>query len=259
MSIRANRVSLALGGRTILRDVDLTVADGQTVGLIGPNGSGKSTLLRTIYRLHRPRSGTVLLDGQEVHRMPPRALARRIAVVTQDHEVPFDQTVWELTALGRLPHGGAWRGESATDRTVISTALERVGAAHLASRIFHTLSGGEKQRVLIARALAQQCDHLILDEPTNHLDVRYQLEMVELVAALGVTVLLSLHDLNLAAAHCDRIYLLADGTIRAAGTPEQVLTPALVRAHFGIDAAVTSHPVTGRTSCCFPASPSGRA
>jgi iron complex transport system ATP-binding protein len=240
-----------LGGRTVLDDAGLDVGDGEVVGLVGPNGSGKSTLLRAIYRLLRPRTGTVTLDGEDVHRMPTATLARRLAVVTQESDVPFDQTVWDLAGLGRLPHRGAWRRESAEDRVIVAAALEQVGAAHLAGRVFHTLSGGEKQRVLIARALAQQADHLILDEPTNHLDVRYQLDMVELVAGLGVTVLVTLHDLNLAAAYCDRVYLLAAGRVRGAGRPEEVLTPALVRAHFGVDATVTAHPATGRHQLLF--------
>lgn len=251
MSIHANGIHVALGGRTILREVSIGVDTGQVVGLVGPNGSGKSTLLRTIYRLHRPRSGAVTLDGHDVHRMPTHVLARRLAVVTQESDVPFDQTAWDLAALGRLPHRRTWRSESDTDRDIVATALAQVGAGHLAGRVFHTLSGGEKQRVLIARALAQQADHLILDEPTNHLDVRYQLEMVELVAGLGVTVLVTLHDLNLAAAYCDWLFLLADGHVRGHGPPEDVLTPASVRTHFGVDATVTRHPATGRHQLLF--------
>jgi iron complex transport system ATP-binding protein len=251
VSIHAYDVAVDLGGHTILDGVTIEVPDGEVVGLVGPNGGGKSTLLRTIYRLHRPRSGTVTLDGRDIHRMPAGALARRLAVVTQESELPFDQTVWELTALGRLPHRGAWQGDSRDDQDIIAAALEQVGAADFAGRIFHTLSGGEKQRVLIARALAQQADHLILDEPTNHLDVRYQLDMVELVAGLGITVLVTLHDLNLAAAYCDRLYLLADGRIQGAGRPDQVLAPGLLRAHFGVEAVPTTHPVTGRHQLLF--------
>lgn len=251
MSIHARDLHVTLGRHTILREVNIEVGDGRVVGLVGPNGGGKSTLLRTLYRLHRPRSGTVTLDGHDVHRMPTRLLARRLAVVTQESDVPFDQTAWDLAALGRLPHREAWRRESDTDRDIVASALAQVGADHLAGRVFHTLSGGEKQRVLIARALAQQADHLILDEPTNHLDVRYQLEMVELVAGLGVTVLLTLHDLNLAAAYCDRLYLLAGGHVHAHGPPEDVLTPAAMRTHFGVDATVTRHPATGRHQLLF--------
>lgn len=251
MSITVTGLSVELGGRRVISDIDLRVDDGSVTGLIGPNGGGKSTLLRAIYRTHRPTTGTVTLDEHDVHRMDGAALARRLAVVTQESDVPFEQTVWDLAALGRLPHRRGWRGESDTDREIIASALEQVGAAHLAGRVFHTLSGGEKQRVLIARALAQRADHLILDEPTNHLDVRYQLEMVDLIASLGVTVLVTLHDLNLASAHCDRLHLLADGTLHASGAPEHVLTPALTRRHFGVDTVTTTHPVTGAHQLLF--------
>ncbi|MEM3207927.1 MAG: ABC transporter ATP-binding protein [Halobacteria archaeon] len=246
MSIEVRDVSVELGGHRILESVSLRVEDGTFVGLLGPNGSGKSTLLRTIYRMHRPRSGEVALDGKSVHAMEPREVARRLAVVAQEASVEFDYSVWEMVMLGRAPHKAAFDPDNSEDHRLVAEALQRVGMERFAERSFPALSGGEKQRVLIARALAQQADHLLLDEPTNHLDVRYQLEVLELLSGLGVTVLAALHDLNLAAAYCDQAHILAGGKIYASGTPDEAIEPRVIRSVFGVDAALVTHPGNGR-------------
>ena len=246
MTIHVTDLRVDIGRRRILENVNLTVDTGEFVGVLGPNGSGKSTLLKTIYRVHRPRAGSVTLDGADVHALRPRQVAQRLAVVAQEESPQFDFSVWEMVLIGRTPHKQLVDRDSSEDHDAVADALAHVGASHLAERSVLSLSGGEKQRVLIARALAQNADHIILDEPTNHLDVRYQLEVLEVLAQLDVTVLAALHDLNLAAAYCHRLYLLVDGSVRAAGTPEQVLTPASVRAAFGVDAVVVAHPTTGR-------------
>jgi iron complex transport system ATP-binding protein len=245
VSLEVRGLSVDIGARRIVSEVDITVGDGRFVGLLGPNGSGKSTILKTIYRVHRPAAGRVLLDGSDLLAMPPKDAARRVAVVAQETIVEFDFTVFEMVMIGRTPHKKAFERDDHTDRAAATQAIERVGCAHLAARSFNTLSGGEKQRVLIARALTQGADHLILDEPTNHLDIRYQIEILELVAGLDVTVLAALHDLSLAALFCDSVYLLTDGHIVACGHPRTVITTETVRHAFGADVIIIDHPETG--------------
>ena len=245
MSLRLDGLSVDLTGRRIVTDISITVADGQFVGLLGPNGSGKSTILKTIYRVHRPAAGRVLLDGADLLAMRPRDAARRVAVVAQETVSEFDFTAAEIVMIGRTPHKQAFSRDTDEDRRAVTEAMERVGCEHLAHRSFNTLSGGEKQLVLIARALAQGADHLILDEPTNHLDIRYQLGILELVVGLGATVLAALHDLSLAALFCQTVHMLADGRIVAGGPPGTVITPAAIRTAYGADVLVIEHPETG--------------
>jgi iron complex transport system ATP-binding protein len=176
VSLQLDGLSVDLTGRRIVTDISITVADGQFVGLLGPNGSGKSTILKTIYRVHRPAAGRVLLDGADLLAMKPRDAARRVAVVAQETVSEFDFTAAEIVMIGRTPHKQAFSRDTDEDRRAVTEAMERVGCEHLAHRSFNTLSGGEKQLVLIARALAQGADHLILDEPTNHLDIRYRIQ-----------------------------------------------------------------------------------
>ena len=245
MSLRTAGLSVDIGGRRIVDDVDIAVPDGRFVGLLGPNGSGKSTILKAIYRVRRPSAGRVLLDGSDLLAMPHKAAARRVAVVAQETTVEFDFTVFEMVMIGRTPHKKAFERDGDGDRSIAMQAIERVGCADLVNRSFNTLSGGEKQRVLIARALTQGADHLILDEPTNHLDIRYQIEVLELVASLNVTVLAALHDLSLAALFCDAVYVLADGRIIADGPPRAVITAETVKRAYGADVLIVDHPETG--------------
>jgi iron complex transport system ATP-binding protein len=245
MSLELRDLRVDIGGRPIVSGISLRVPDGQFAGLLGPNGSGKSTILKAIYRVHRPAAGRILLDGADLLRLRARQAARRIAVVAQESPVEFGFTVTELVMIGRTPHKGPFDRDGARDREIVADAIARVGCAALAGRSFHTLSGGEKQRVLIARALAQQADHLILDEPTNHLDIRYQTEILELVAGLGVTVLAAVHDLSLAGLFCDAVHLLGEGRLAAAGPPAEVITPEVIRAVYGADVLVIGHPETG--------------
>ncbi|WP_344293601.1 ABC transporter ATP-binding protein, partial [Streptomyces synnematoformans] len=245
-ALRLESVTVAAGGRTLVDAVSLDVAPGEVVGLVGPNGAGKTTLLRTVYRAVRPTSGRVLLDGDDVRTLPGRRLARRLAAVLQETPGAFELTVYDVVAMGRTPHKRAFAGDDAADRAVIADCLAAVGAAELAGAPFDRLSGGEKQRVLIARALAQRAGTMVLDEPTNHLDLRHQLDALRLVRGLGVTALVALHDLNLAAAFCDRICVLRAGRAVTAGPPADVLTPALLAEVYGVVAEVAVHPATAR-------------
>ncbi|MEU4539545.1 ABC transporter ATP-binding protein [Streptosporangium sp. NPDC023825] len=222
----------------VLHDVSLTAGSGEVTGLIGPNGSGKSSLLRCVYRRIRPDRGRVLIDGADVWRTPPRQVARQIAVVTQDAPADLDDGVEQIVALGRIPHLGALGRLSAAERALIAETMERCDVSALAHRPFATLSGGERQRVHLARALVQQPRLLILDEPTNHLDLRHQVDLLRLVRTLGVTVLVTLHDLQLAAAACDRLVVLDGGRIVADGPVTEVITTDLLRAVYRVEAEV---------------------
>ena len=221
-------------GDGILHPVSLSLRPGRVLGVLGANGAGKSTLLRLIYRYHAPRSGRVLLDGQDIHRQPARAVAQRVAAVLQEQPTDFALTVAEIVALGRAPHRRALSGPSAQDRHVVGHALERLFLLDHAHRAFGTLSGGERQRVMIARALAQEPGLIVLDEPTNHLDIRHQLEVLRLVRDLGATVVASLHDLNLVRGFADDLLVLAEGRPLAFGPVAEVLTPDLIGQAFGV-------------------------
>ena len=251
MTLHVERVTWRVEEQTILRDVAVDVAAGELVGVLGPNGSGKSSLLRCIYRALKPDAGYIALDGDSVWDLDAREAARRTATVLQETPGEFEFVVWEMVLMGRTPHKSMFARENAEDHNLVESALAQVGMLSFADRSFATLSGGEKQRVLIARALAQQARFLILDEPTNHLDVRYQLEILDLVRGLQVTTFTALHDLNLAATYCDRLYIMSEGAIVAAGTPEEVLQPALLREVFGVEAEVQVHPRTGKLHIVF--------
>lgn len=263
MTLHVENITWRVEEQTILRDVAVDVAAGELVGVLGPNGSGKSSLLRCIYRALKPDAGYIALDGDNVWDLDAREAARRTATVLQETPGEFEFVVWEMVLMGRTPHKSMFARENEEDHDLVESALAQVGMLSFADRSFTTLSGGEKQRVLIARALAQQARFLILDEPTNHLDVRYQLEILDLVRGLQVTTFTALHDLNLAATYCDRLYIMAEGEIVAAGTPDDVFQPALLRKVFGVEAEVQVHPRTGKLHIVFlpahAASPSAKA
>ena len=229
----------------ILHGIDLHTPANEVHGIVGPNGSGKSTTLRCVYRALRPSGGVVRVGGGDV--TTARDTARHLAALTQDSHVEFDFTVREVVAMGRLPH----RTTPRHDDGVVTEALSRMDVDHLAHRSFLSLSGGERQRVLIARALAQQPKVLVLDEPTNHLDISHQLAVLALVRGLGVTVLAVLHDLNLAAAYCDRLHVLDHGRVVRSGKPEDVLTPEVLHEVFHVRAHVVRHPTSGVPQLLF--------
>ncbi|RUT29391.1 ABC transporter ATP-binding protein [Arsenicitalea aurantiaca] len=236
-------------GEPIISGLGFAVAPGEMLALVGPNGAGKSSLLRCLYRYHRPREGRVLLDGVDIWSLPARDCARRMATVLQEPASDFGLSVAEIVELGLTPHLG-WTTR-AHDLDPVERALELMGVSGLAARSFASLSGGEKQRVLIARALAQGPDILILDEPTNHLDIRHQLEVLAMLARLPITVIVSLHDLSLATAHADRVLVLEKGRMVELGTPLDALTPERIRQTFAVETAIDTHPATGRPRFSF--------
>ena len=247
--LRARDVRVALGGVDVLSGVSLAVGEGEVVGLLGPNGAGKSTLLRAATGLVPLTGGSVELSGERAGALGRRTVARRVAVVQQLAEAPATLTVEELTLLGRTPHLRLLERESTRDRAIAREAMRRAGCLALAARPLGTLSGGQRRRAFIARALAQETPLLLLDEPTANLDVQAQSEIGALLRELaltGVGVLVTLHDLTLAAAYCDRLVLLAGGRVVAAGTPHEVVTAEQVARVYGSGVTVITSPLDGR-------------
>lgn len=245
--LAVENITCAYRNTDVLRGVTFQIPPETVLGITGPNGSGKTTLLRALSRVHRPRSGRVLLEGRDIYTLSHRELARTMAVCAQQGHVDVELTVEELVLMGRYPYLEGMRGEQAADFAAVRRALEVTGTSHLASRLVTTLSGGERQRVQLARALAQEPRLLMLDEPTSHLDIGYQVEIMDLIARLNagtqVTVVMVLHDLNLAARYCRRLVMLKEGRIQASGEPAQVLQPDLLEAVYGIPVLVRPHPV----------------
>jgi iron complex transport system ATP-binding protein len=221
------------------------------VGLVGPNGSGKTTLLRTIYGALKPCAGFITVGADELSRLSARESARRTAVVMQSSTSDFEFSVYEIVAMGRTPYKGLLDGDTKADRAIVWSALKRVGAAHLAGRYFATLSGGEMQRVLVARAIAQGSSILLLDEVTNHLDIKAQLELLDLVRSMQITTIAALHDLNHAATYCDKVYVLQEGRVVAEGCPETTLTAELIMRVFGVRVHCGRNPLTGRLQLSY--------
>lgn len=238
MKIATENIQVSFHAREILKRISIETRDREFVGIIGPNGSGKSTLLKCIYRILKPDNGAVYLDGEELHSMSVRNSAKKLAVVAQHNYYNFDFSVREVVLMGRAPHKKTLERDNAADYKIVDEALKTVQMERFADRIFSTLSGGEQQRVILARALAQQTPALILDEPTNHLDITHQIMLMELVKNLNVTVISAIHDLNIAAAYCDKIYVLKDGNLEGYGTPKEVLTPELIRRIYQVETEI---------------------
>ena len=224
-------------GPAVLHETSFSLPGGDVLGIVGPNGAGKTTLLRSLYRYQRPRTGQIRVGGEDIWSMPARQAARRVAAVLQEQPTDFALTVREIVALGRVPHrSGFGATDGARDRQIADDVLARLDLFGLAERTLGTLSGGERQRVMVARALAQEPQLLILDEPTNHLDIRHQLEVLALIRDLPLTIVTSLHDLNMAAGVCDQILLLKGGRPVSCGPPDHVLTEAQVTQAFDVQA-----------------------
>lgn len=246
----AENVTLGYGDRVIVDGLSVAITPGVLTTVIGPNGCGKSTLLRSLGRLLRPRDGRVLLDGKAISTMRTKDVARIVGMLPQSPVAPEGLTVADLVARGRHPHQSWFRQWSGTDETEVTTALEQTGIADLADRPLDELSGGQRQRAWISMALAQGTDILLLDEPTTYLDLAHSIEVLDLVdrlhADLGRTVVMVLHDLNLAIRYSDQLVVMRDGRVVAAGAPGEVVSVELLREVFDLDATVLEDPVSGR-------------
>ncbi|MFD4167254.1 ABC transporter ATP-binding protein [Streptomyces albidoflavus] len=249
-ALTAEELTLGYADRTVIDSLDLAVEPGRITVIVGANACGKSTLLRSMSRLLAPRAGRVLLDGRQVHRFPAKELARTMGLLPQSPLAPEGITVSDLVGRGRHPHQGVFSRWSREDDAAVASALEATRTEELAERAVDELSGGQRQRVWIAMALAQQTDLLLLDEPTTFLDVSHQVEVLDLLTDLnatrGTTIVMVLHDLNLAARYADHLIALADGRLHAQGAPSEVLTEETVRAVFGLESRIIEDPVSGR-------------
>lgn len=241
-------LTFSMNGKTILRDISLSVDDGEFLGLMGPNGSGKTTLLRCIMKYLMPDKGGVLIDAKPVHTLREKELARLLAVVPQSSQLDFTFTAYEIVMMGRLPYASSRLiSESRKDERAVREAMDRTDTWKFANRQFRSLSGGERQRVVIARALAQEPEILLLDEPTVFLDISGQFEIMDILKDLnreGLTIIAVLHDVNLASRYCRRIALLNEGRLEIVGTPEEVFTAKNIMRTYGIDVIIRRDPVT---------------
>ena len=227
-------------GKVVLDGVSFEVHQGEVLGILGPNGCGKSTMLKNLNRNLSPHGGCVILDGADVADIHKRDIARRMAAVPQSNEIRFSFTVREIVEMGRMPFQEAFRGNSTDDERIVDEAMECTGLTSMSDRLINTMSGGERQRVIIARAIAQTPEIILMDEPTLHLDISMQFDVLDLVHRLsrekGLTVVIVSHDLPMVARYCDRIILIHDQRVFAVGTPDEVLTPENMRTVFSIDA-----------------------
>ena len=248
--LRAQGLRLAYDGKVVLDGIDTAVPDGAFTAIIGANGCGKSTLLKSMVNLLRPASGAVTLDGRAVSAIRPRELARSLAMLPQSPIAPEGITVADLVSRGRHPHQGLFSRWTRRDDEAVAAALAATRTAGLAERPVDELSGGQRQRVWIAMALAQQTEILLLDEPTTFLDISHQIEVLDLLTDLnhtrGTTVVMVLHDLNLAARYADHLVTMADGRLHVCGRPEDVLTKETVRHVFGLESRIVADPTSGR-------------
>ncbi|EOI3469245.1 ABC transporter ATP-binding protein [Cronobacter turicensis] len=251
MSIRAENISWSAGKKYIVNNVSLSVPTGQTLGLLGPNGSGKSSLLRILAGLRRPDAGRVLLDEGDIARLSRKKLAQRVAFVEQHAMTDANIRVRDVVKLGRIPHHSPLSPWTHQDDEIVRQALERVDMFDRRDEGWQHLSGGERQRVHIARALAQSPGEILLDEPTNHLDIHHQMHLMRLISELPVTSIVALHDLNHAAMFCDVLIVMQSGQVVASGTPDDVLTEAMLREVFKVEARIEISPHHGKKHIHF--------
>ena len=236
MNIKTENINVVIDNNNILKDINIEVDNKEVIGIIGPNGSGKSTLLKCIYRLLKPNAGLVKFDDVDIKNISIKESSKKVAVLSQHNNYDFDFTVKDIVLMGRSPHKKFMERDNKEDYDIVNDALKKVDMMNFKDRNFQSLSGGEQQRVILARALAQQPKCLILDEPTNHLDIKYQLQLMRIVKSLNIEVIAAIHDLNIATMYCDKIYVLKDGKIVQYGTPKEILTPQLIKNVYEVDA-----------------------
>lgn len=251
MELLAKAVKFFVGNKEILKGVDLNLKPKEFLGIIGPNGSGKSTFLKCVYRVQKPSAGDIHFDGKRLDELSYRQSALKLAVVAQHNFYNFDFSVLDVVLMGRSPHKKMMERDNLEDYTIARQAIKLVGLEGFEERNFSTLSGGEQQRVILARALTQQTECLVLDEPTNHLDIKYQLEIMDIVKDLDITVMAAIHDLNIAALYCDRLVALCEGQVVGVGTPHELLTKEFIKELYQVDSEVQVNEKTGRLNIVY--------
>lgn len=251
MQLNVQNLRVSIDKTDIVKDVSLLVKNKQFVGIIGANGCGKSTMLKSIYKSLKPKGGSVYLDDMDVINTAPKKVSQNMSVVGQFNELNFDLTVFQMVMLGRTPHKKLLESDTKEDVEIVHQAIRQTNLTDYIDRSFLTLSGGEKQRVILARAIAQQPSFLVLDEPTNHLDIRYQLEVLTCVKKLNIGILAALHDLQMAAEYCDYIYAMKKGKIIAHGKPKELFTEELVAALYDVNCKIYENPITKNLSFIY--------
>ena len=248
MDLKIKELNVSLSKKEIVKGINLAVANNKFIGLIGPNGSGKSTLLKAIYGVIKPSFGDVFISDKNIKNFNKKSLAKTLGVVSQFNNINFDFKVIDIVLMGRAPYKGLLEQDNKNDYDMARKALSQVGMIDFAQKSFSSLSGGEKQRVILARAITQNPKILILDEPTNHLDIKYQLEIMSIVKNLNICVLAALHDLTLASQFCDELYVLKDGIIACKGTPNEIITKEMIKKVYDVESNVYVNPITKKLS-----------
>lgn len=251
IKLEVKNLNFSIGNNQILKNISFEVKKGSFIGIIGPNGSGKSTLLKNIYRIYKPDSGEIIIDNKKLSNMKDKECAKEIAVLAQESSSQFDFTVEQIVKMGRYPYKSLLKDYSKCDLEIANEMLEIVGLSNYANRSFSNLSGGEKQRVLIAKALVQKTNLLILDEPTNHLDIGYQIQLMDLVKGLNITTLSAIHDMNIASMYCDYIIVMKDGEIINYGSVEKVMTSKMLKNVFGVNAYIGINPINNKLQISY--------
>lgn len=251
IKLETKGITYSIDGKIIIDGIDISVKEGEFVGIVGPNGCGKSTLLKNIYKVFTPDSGAAFIDGEDLSKLSNRKTAKKMSVMQQENIVDFDMTVYDMVMLGRFAHQKLFSGSSEEDRTIVNEYIKEVGLSGYENRHFLSLSGGEKQRTLVARALSQKASLILLDEPTNHLDIGYQYQIMNILKRQILTILCCVHDLNIAAAYCDRIILMKNKKIFDVGSPKEMLTRENIRTLFDIDTMIIENEKTGRLNIIF--------
>lgn len=248
MDLKIKELNVSLSKKEIVKGINLAVANNKFIGLIGPNGSGKSTLLKAIYGVIKPSFGDVFISDKNIKNFNKKSLAKTLGVVSQFNNINFDFKVIDIVLMGRAPYKGLLEQDNKNDYDMALKALSQVGMIDFAQKSFSSLSGGEKQRVILARAITQNPKILILDEPTNHLDIKYQLEIMSIVKNLNICVLAALHDLTLASQFCDELYVLKDGIIACKGTPNEIITKEMIKKVYDVESNDYVNPITKKLS-----------
>ena len=251
VKLKVKNLEFYIQGKKILNDISLDIPKGSFVGIIGPNGSGKSTLLKNIYRVYKPSKGEIIINNNSLSSLSSKECAKQISVLAQESGTNFDFTVKQIVEMGRYPHKKMLENYNATDKTIVECMINKLGLSSYSDRLFNSLSGGEKQRTLIARALTQESDFMILDEPTNHLDIGYQIQIMDIVKKLDITVLSAIHDMNIAAMYCDYLIVMKEGKILDFGPAKKILTSDMIKDVFGVSSYIETNPLTQKPAIYY--------